>query len=270
MTVAHLTDRAVIDISGPETGNFLQGLITNDVEILDAGEALYAALLTPQGKILFDFLAARSGDTVFLDCAAAAREALVKRLTLYRLRTKVTITARDDLAVVAAWNTGPLHGLVFDDPRFNALGRRAIVEKKEIPTDAVGADVYLARRLGLGVPESADFGQDKIFALDAGLEELQGVSFEKGCYVGQELTARMKHRGTARKRLLAIVSQDGENLPADSQVSAGGKTLGEIVSVYGAQGFALIRLDRLEEAADAELIANTVRVTITKPAWLSA
>jgi folate-binding protein YgfZ len=275
MAIAHLTDRAVIEVSGPETKSFLQGLITNDVEILDAGQPLYAALLTPQGKVLFDFLALRIDQSVFLDCAAATRDALVKRLSLYRLRAKVTIAARDDLAVVASWEGAPLASpaltdFSFDDPRVAELGRRAIVERKDVPGSVAGVDSYLAHRLALGVPESADFGQDRTFALDAGLEELHGVSFDKGCYVGQELTARMKHRGTARKRLLAITAPNGKALAADSEVSAAGKAIGEIVSVYAARGFALIRLDRLEDSANAPLQVNGVPVMVTKQAWLSA
>jgi hypothetical protein len=132
-----------------------------------------------------------------------------------------------------------------------------------------GALDYQARRLDLGVPEGADFGSDKMFALDAGLDELHAVAFDKGCYVGQELTARMKHRGTARKRLLLVGSADGSPLPAnDIPVTADGHEIGTVTSIYGPRGFALIRLDRLAEAGNSALAADGVTITLTKPAWL--
>ncbi len=257
---AWLEDRAVIALSGPDARSFLQGLITNDAEKLPA----YAALLTPQGKMLFDFLLSESGEDIIIDCLAGIRDTLAKRLSMYRLRAKVQIAARDDLAVAAAWD-GDADGSA--DPRLAALGTRAIVAKAEAP--APGAAVYLAHRLTLGVPEGTDFGQDRMFALDAGLDELHAVAFGKGCYVGQELTARMKHRGTARKRLLVVETKDGTALPArDTAVTAGGKSIGEIEAVYVARGFALIRLDRLADAADTPLEAAGVPVRVSRQAWL--
>jgi len=264
-----LDDRAVIALSGPDARNLLQGLVTNDVARLPQGGVAYAALLTPQGKILFDFLIAADDGTLLLDCAAERADALVKRLTLYRLRAKVEIARRDDLCVIASPDGATLPGRAFADPRLDVLGTRAIADKDEsVPS---GADAYRAHRLSLGVPESGDFGQDRMFALDADLDELHAVAFDKGCYVGQELTARMKHRGTARKRLLPIVSVDGSALPApDSAVTANEKSLGEIVSGYGARGFALIRLDRLEEAGATSFSAEGKAVALGKPRWLFA
>jgi folate-binding protein YgfZ len=132
-----------------------------------------------------------------------------------------------------------------------------------------GADEYLGHRLRAGVPEGIDFGSDKMFALDAGLEELHGVSFEKGCYVGQELTARMKHRGTARKRLLPILSMTGANLAAPgAEIRIGPQVIGEITSTYGDQGFGLVRLDRWREAGAAEGLAGDQPIAIQSPAWL--
>jgi tRNA-modifying protein YgfZ len=255
---AQLIDRAVIAISGPEAKTFLQGLITNDINKLAPNAPLYAALLTPQGKVLFDFLLSEQDETVFLDCAAASAQTLLKRLTLYRLRAKVDLSLRDDLGVLWKEADAPL------DPRLAELGRRRIAQAATI--DVSGE--YLTHRLSRGVPEGLDFGSDKMFALDAGLEELHGVSFDKGCYVGQELTARMKHRGTARKRLLPVSTLDGSNLPVPgSDVRAGNASLGEITSTYGTLGFALIRLDRLEGAADAR--ADETDIRIDKPAWLA-
>jgi len=256
---AHLSDRAILSVSGPEARAFLQGLITNDIETVQPGKPAYAALLTPQGKILFDFLISDQDGTLLLDMEAAHRDVLLKRLTMYRLRAKVELKARDDLAVVAQW------GAAGSDPRNPALGSREIVAAGS----AQGSGDYLAHRLRLGVPESRDFGQDKMFALDADLDELHGVAFDKGCYVGQELTARMKHRGTARKRLLPIETQDGAPLPpTGSAVTAGERDIGEVSSTYGAKGFALIRLDRLDEASDAPAQIGDTAVRVAKPSWL--
>ncbi len=257
--IAELTDRAVIAVSGPEARAFLQGLVTNDVQAVAPGRPLYAALLTPQGKILFDFLIVQDQDGLLIDCRREIRDALVRRLSLYKLRAKLEIRARDDLGVVV----GPEADLA--DPRHTALPRRMIRPLAEM---SPGTADYQSRRLDLGIPEGADFGSDKMFALDAGLDELHAVAFDKGCYVGQELTARMKHRGTARKRLLPVGSADGSPLPADVPVTADGQEIGFITSVYGPRGFALIRLGRFAEAGDAALAAGGVAVTLTKPSWL--
>ena len=268
--LAHLEDRAVIAVSGPEARSFLQGLITNDIEKLSPRAGLYAALLTPQGKILFDFLVAEGDGAILIDCAAASRDALAKKLTMYRLRAKVGIETRDQLAVLAAANhTVPANAIAFIDPRHAALGVRGIVARAEAPSSAVGSGVYHEHRLAQGVPEGDDFGSDRIFALDAGLEELHAVDFDKGCYVGQELTARMKHRGTARKRLLPIETVDAGPLPPrDTSVTAAGRDIGEIASSHGGKGFALLRLDRLAEANEVSMEAGGHRVTVRKPAWL--
>lgn len=256
---ARLADRAILSVSGAEARSFLQGLITNDIEAVKPGHPIYAALLTPQGKILFDFLIFEQDGVLLLDVAASQRDALQKRLTMYRLRAKIDIAVRDDLAVVADWSAAG------SDPRNSALGSREIVSTGT----AEGSDDYLAHRLSLGIPEGTDFGQDRMFALDADLDELHGVAFDKGCYVGQELTARMKHRGTARKRLLPIETLEGVPLAAvGSAIAAGGRDIGEISSVYGARGFALIRLDRLDEAGDAATQVGDLGVRVVKPSWL--
>jgi tRNA-modifying protein YgfZ len=266
--IAKLSDRAVISVSGPEAQTFLQGLITNDITRLETGAPLYASLLTPQGKVLFDFLLFADADAVLLDCWAPQRDALQKRLSVYRLRAKVDIKPRDDLAVVASWGTA-LSGDGAADPRLAALGTRALVAANK--AGPVADTAYLAHRLDLGVPEGPDFGQDKIFALDGGLDELHGVAFDKGCYVGQELTARMKHRGTARKRLLSVVSIRGELLPPpDTSVTTSGVEIGTLTSTYGARGFALVRLDRLESVQGAPVEAGGIALNVTKPQWLFA
>jgi tRNA-modifying protein YgfZ len=262
MNLTKLTDRAVLAVSGPGSRTFLQGLITNDIGKLAPDAALYAALLTPQGKILFDFFLYEKEGVVLLDCAAAVSDALQKRLTLYRLRAKVEIAPRHDLHVVASTDETVAGG--WRDPRLPALGWRAIGATDH----ASPLERYTSHRLDLGVPEGTDFGQDKMFALDADLEELHGVAFDKGCYVGQELTARMKHRGTARKRLIPVVSE-GADLPGpDTPVLAAGREIGTLTSVYQKRGFALMRIDRLDEASGTPLTAADVPTHVTKPAWL--
>jgi folate-binding protein YgfZ len=267
MKTALLEDRSLVAVSGAEARGFLQGLITNDIEKVSPGSAIYAALLTPQGKVLFDFLIAEGEGALLIDCAVASRDALVKRLSMYRLRAKITIEPRDQLAVLVGLTGRPaLRGITFDDPRHPGLGHRSIGARAEMPTDVGTSADYHKHRLDLGIPEGADFGSDKIFALDGDLDELHAVSFEKGCYVGQELTARMKHRGTARKRLLPISAE--ASLPQSGTLKAGARDIGEITSVYGARGFASIRLDRLEEAGGDAIDANGVRANVIKPAWL--
>jgi folate-binding protein YgfZ len=256
-----LKDRAVISVSGQEARSFLQGLITNDIGKLAPDAPLYAALLTPQGKVLFDFLLSESKGMVLVDCATTSAQTLLKRLILYRLRAKVELALRQDIGIV--WNDA--NG--WNDPRLPELGTRSLAEAN----DSNVSGEYLSRRLELGVPEGADLGSDKMFALDAGLEELHGVSFDKGCYVGQELTARMKHRGTARKRLLPISTLDGADLPPPgSEVRSGNVALGEITSAYGARGFASVRLDRWQEAAGAAAHADEQGLRIIRPAWLTS
>ena len=260
-----LDDRAVIAVSGPEARDFLQGLITNDVTGVTPSTLSYAALLTPQGKILFDFLIGEREGVLLIDAPAAARDALVKRLSLYRLRAKVEIAGRDDLAVVWTGNADATSPFV-RDPRHGGLGFRAVLPKADAPT-ASGAAAFQTLRLKHGVPEGRDFGQDKMFALDSDLDELHRVAFDKGCYVGQELTARMKHRGTARKRLLPITAN--ATLPgSEVPVTADGREVGMLQSVYDTQGFALLRLDRLEEAESTALSAGGIAVQVTKPDWL--
>lgn len=269
MEPVHLKDRAVIALEGGEARDFLQGLITNDIRELAPQTGLYAALLTPQGKILFDFLVTEGDGAVLLDCPADRAEALAKRLTMYRLRAKIGIAVRPQLAVYAGLSGRPAERAVtFADPRLAALGPRSIGAAAEMPDFLEGPATYHAERLALSVPEGADFGSDKVFALDAGLEELHGVGFDKGCYVGQELTARMKHRGTARKRILCVRA-DAMLPPPGTAIASAGLEIGEIISTYGTQGFALVRLDRLDEAK-ASLTAGMIAVTLTRPAWLDS
>jgi folate-binding protein YgfZ len=256
-----LTDRAVVSVSGETRRDFLQGLVTTDMAACAPGRPAYAALLTPQGKILFEFIVYERDGAFLIDCAAAFAADFMKRLTMYRLRAKVDIARREDLAVAVGGQDGTA------DPRLPALGTRDIVAWGSAPPDA-GA--YTALRLSLGVPNSADLPPDTVFALDAGLEELHGVSFKKGCYVGQEVTARMKHRATARRRMI-IADVDGALPSAGTPITANGKEIGTMATGAGSRALALVRLDRWKEAVDhgAPITASGRRVTLAKPDWLS-
>jgi hypothetical protein len=276
MEAAFLDDRAVIAISGPEARPFLQGLVTNDVAGgLAPGSGLYTALLSPQGKVLFDFFVTEGDGALLLDVARDSVEALLKRLKMYKLRAKVEIEARPQLGVFLNLKGHPSNrpttyverAVSFVDPRSPELGMRSIGAIAEMPANLAGPRGYHEHRLGLGVPEGRDFGFEKIFALDAGLDELNGVSFTKGCYVGQELTSRMKHRATARKRILGVTGETA--LPvAGTPIRRGGTEIGELLSSNGIQGFGLIRLDRLDEAS-GDILAGEIPVALTRPAWLA-
>ena len=261
MTMATLNDRAVLSVAGATAREFLQGLVTNDMTLCAPGRPIYAALLTPQGKVLFEFMVHERDGAFLIDCAAGVADDLTRRLTMYRLRAKIDIARRDDLAVAAS-----IGGDV-PDPRLAALGERAIVPREGAED---GTPAYHMRRLALGVPDSADVPPDTVFALDLGLEELNGVSFKKGCYVGQEVTARMKHRATARRRFL-IADVNGTLPTPGTPIVAGGKDLGTLATGINSRALALIRLDRLDEASrtGAEIAANGQRVTLVKPDWLS-
>lgn len=275
MEPAFLADRAIIAISGPEARDFLQGLVTNDVaDGLAPGMGIYTALLSPQGKILFDFFVTEGEGALLLDCARASRDALLRKLKMYKLRAKVEIEARDQLGVYSNLKGHPANreisyadrAVTFADPRLTEMGMRSIGASAEMPALLPGADAYHQMRLALGLPEGPDFGSEKIFALDAGLEELHGVSFTKGCYIGQELTSRMKHRATARKRILTLTAQS--DLPPSGTLMRGGSEIGEILSSYGTRAFALVRLDRLEET-QGDIAAAEIPVALTRPKWLA-
>ncbi|HEX4157843.1 MAG TPA: hypothetical protein VHY79_05150 [Rhizomicrobium sp.] len=267
MTTTILTDRVLLEIRGQDASNFLQGLVTNDVGKLGPDTALYAALLTPQGKILHDFLLYAREEAILIDCAGASAFDLKTRLSRYRLRAKVEIALREDLAVAAYWDGIDPNAGFLRDPRHPGLGWRAWSSAPASPEPSP-ADAYLDHRLALGIPEGMDFGSDRMFALDADLDELHGISFDKGCYVGQELTARMKHRGTARKRLLPVESD--APLPAsETPITAAEREVGVITSAYGRRGFALVRLDRLADAQEVPLHAAQIPVLVRKPDWLS-
>ena len=207
---ARLDGRSVILLSGEPARDFLQGLVTADVESLQTGAASNTALLTPQGKILFEFIVFAAGNNRFLiDCPAETAAELAKRLMFYRLRAKVDIAAEPEVAVVALWggDEAPF-GAAFRDPRLAALGWRVILPKIELEAllaefETVGEAAYHAHRIAHGVAElGQDYESGAVFPHEADLDQLGGVDFSKGCYVGQEVVSRMHHRGTARSRCI--------------------------------------------------------------------
>ncbi len=255
-----LEDRGVVRVSGEDAVSFLQGLLTNDVERLKPGEARYAGLLTPQGKVLFDMLAVRApaetGATYLLDCAAAQAANLAKRLGFYKLRAKISIAdVSADHGVVAVWGEEPENApgvLVYADPRDPRLGWREILPRaKAVAVGEADAETYEALRIGAGVPKGGvDFAYGDAFPHDANFDLLNGVDFEKGCYVGQEVVSRMKHRGTARKRV-ARVRLLGKAPAPGTPVLDGELAVGTLGSSSAREALAMLRLDRVEEARAA-------------------
>ena len=271
MPIALLPDRAVIAVSGPEALPFLQGILTCNVETLPEGEARLGALLTPQGKIQFDFLVSRAGDGFRLDVAAERVADLVKRLGLYRLRAKVSVAAEPTLGVAAAWDGSETAAETarMRDGRLPALGERLYFEAGAFSADATEDD-YHAHRIGLGIPEGGrDFTLGDAFPHEALMDQLGGVDFKKGCYVGQEVVSRMQHRGIARTRIVPLTYRDGEAAPAGAAVSAGERSLGQTDGGAGARGLAMLRIDRLGEAlaAGETVSAGGRAATVEKPVF---
>jgi tRNA-modifying protein YgfZ len=259
LRIAALKSRALIGVEGPEWRGFLQGLVTQDVETLAPGEARFAALLTPQGRLLYDLFLVGRDDGVWLDCLAEAREALIQRLTIYRLRAKVQIAA-DDTPVFAAWGEDPGVGWIAD-PRLPALGWRGYGGGLANPN--ADESTYDAHRLALGVPGPADWGSDATYPLEADFDLLNGVDFKKGCFVGQETTSRMKRRGTIKSRMLPIVFA-GPAPKVGSEILAGTLRAGEVLSGIEGRAMALLRLDRLDRAT---LTVEGRPCTVERPAW---
>lgn len=271
--VAVLTDRAVIAVGGEEARSFLQRLLTNDVDKLAPGEARYAALLSPQGKIVTDILVlALPGDEGFwLDTPAVAAADLVKRLTLYRLRAKVTIVDRSDAFGVVAFAGAPPPDLLqlFDDPRDPGLWRRGIAARTQLTALAARSDpaAYHDRRIRAGVPEGGlDFAFGDAFPHEANLDRLHGIDFRKGCYVGQEVVSRVEHRGTARKRIVKA-SFEGAPPPAGTAITAGGLVIGTMGSGTAGHGLAAVRVDRASEAEGP--FEAGVPLRLDWPAWVT-
>jgi folate-binding protein YgfZ len=234
-----LKNRSVVEVRGPDWRPFLQNLLTNDVETLPVGEARFTALLTPQGRLLYDLFVMAREDGAWLDVEAAWRDALIQRLTLYRLRAKVEISALDH-PVSALLSPQGGEGFWLKDPRLPELGWRGYGIEGQQPETA-----YDAHRLALGVPGPADWGTDKTYPIEANFDLLGGIDFHKGCFIGQETTSRMHRRGVVKTRMLPIVF-DGPAPAFGSEILAGSLRAGEVLSGIEGRAMALVRLDRIE------------------------
>jgi folate-binding protein YgfZ len=284
-----LDGRGILAVSGPDRRIFLQGLVSNDVEKVAPDRAVYAALLTAQGKYLHDFIMAAAGDAIWLDAEAARLADLKRRLSMYRLRAKVAIDDLADLAVAAVFGDGAREalglsaeagaarpfreGLAFVDPRLAALGARVILPGDKVRAALEGAGLaetdfagYDRHRLALGIPDgSRDLVLEKSILLESGFDELNGVDWQKGCYVGQELTARTKYRGLIKKRLFPV-RIDGPAPAPGAIVERDGKEAGEMRSIGNGLGLALLRLDAV--AAGQPFSAGGTTLTPIQPDWM--
>jgi folate-binding protein YgfZ len=281
MKAALLPDRGVIKVIGDDARKFLHGLVTADVLGVAPGMARFCALLTPQGKIIADFLVTEAsqaeGGGFFLDIPRALAVTLVEKLNLYKLRAKVLIEDLTEiLGVLAVWDGAgtTTHGLSFADPRLPALGfrvmippHRAAMAASEVGAALVGAEDYEAYRIALGVPRGGlDFAYGDAFPHEADMDQLGGVDFAKGCYVGQEVVSRIDHRGIARTRAVAL-RYDGATPESGAPITAGERQVGTMGSAARGRGIALIRLDRVAEAEPASLTAGGIPIRLVKPDW---
>jgi folate-binding protein YgfZ len=277
-SVVHLPARSVVAVEGEDRVSFLQGLVSNDVTMAAPGRCVWAALLTPQGKWLADFFIFAAQDHLLLDCEAGQVDMLLQRLSRFRLRSRVTIIARRDLAVFAAWSNEfppPLAGggwgegsnpkaagFTAPDPRLPEAGDR-ILSPAPLPETATFAD-WDRHRLALGLPDgSRDLEPEKTVLLEAGFDELNGVSWSKGCYMGQELTARTKYRGLVKRRLIPV-HIDGPAPAPGSAILRNSTEVGTMRSSCDDLGLALLRLDSLA----GPLISAETHIEPRVPAWM--
>lgn len=289
---AILENRAVLSVSGQDAVEFLQGLVSNDVERVNETTAIWAAFLTPQGKFLHEFMIAHRDGKLLLDCEASRAVDLQTRLKRFRLRAKVDVALEEALGVAAIWGDQSLalfgldgkpgaatrtdDGVALCDPRLSAAGARIIAERKTLSQSletlgcvAKNATDYDLHRVSLGLPDgSRDMEVEKALLLENGFEELGGVDFKKGCYIGQELTARTHYRALIKKRLLPV-DIDGEAPPAGTPLTLDGKDAGEMKSSAGQRGLALIRLATWRSAADGFLSAGSTTVKPVPSVWMA-
>lgn len=284
-----LEDRAILVVSGPDRRSFLQGLVSNDVDKVSSQQARYAALLTAQGKYLHDFIMVEHDEAIWLDAEAARLTDLRRRLSIYRLRAKVTLDELPDLAVVAAFGEGALTalglpeepgcarvfagGVALVDPRLAALGARCVLPRDAARPALAAAGLaeaefalYDRLRLGLGIPDgSRDLVLDKSILLESGFDELNGVDWQKGCYIGQELTARTKYRGLIKKRLFPVRIEGPAPAPG-TILMRDGRDAGEMRSSRDGIGLALLRLEAVEDRQPIKF-GDATLVPIASP-WL--
>jgi folate-binding protein YgfZ len=281
--IALLPDRGVVSVTGADAAKLLQGVITNDMDHIASQGALHAGVLSPQGKILFEFFVVPSPDGYCLETARTKAAELAERLKMYRLRADVDIKdASADYTVAAVWGGGEYAPrgdgpapVWFADPRLPTLGHRELATLRSDwalgaeDADSATQEDYHAHRIGLGVPEGGkDYAFGDAFPHEALFDQLNGVSFKKGCYVGQEIVSRMQNRGTARRRIVPVVAEAA--LPASgAAITAGGVEIGTLGSVDGVRGLAPIRLDRAAEFIDKgeTLRAGDIAVRIDIPSW---
>jgi folate-binding protein YgfZ len=283
MQAALLPDRGVVKVTGEDARKFLNGLATNDIGKVTPGGACFAALLTPQGKIIVDFIAAEAppedGGGFFLDCPRALVVTLVDKLNFYKLRAKVMVEDLSAvLGVMAVWDGegDTEYGLCYPDPRLPALGMRVMLPPHlaaeataDLGATPVEAEDYEAHRIALGVPRGgADFSYGDTFPHEADMDQLAGVDFDKGCYVGQEVVSRVEHRASARSRLVPVAYDDfapSAGLP----VMAGDKEVGHLGSAAKGRALALLRLDRVADAlaAGTPLTCGGIALRLLKPNW---
>ena len=256
--IARLDTRALVKVSGPDARDFLHNLLTQDVETLAPGVLRFGALLSPPGRLLFDLLLWGEEDGVVLDVAMEKRDALMQRLSMYRLRARVEV-AVDDRPVFASW-PGVADGFAAD-PRTAALGGRALGDHAATATE----DDWQAHRLAVGVPDPTRDADDGTYPIEANFDLLNGIDFAKGCFVGQETTSRMKRRGEIKKRMLPVTFEGPAPTPG-AEILNGELRAGQILTGREGAAMALVRIDRL----DGNLTVEGRAVSITRPPYWSA